>query len=279
MKKALSIFGAILLLISLSACGNSKPGKTSDAMYQIGLNALQTADDYIEGKITGDEAADKLKEYKNQAASQKEKDCEKLGVDSLIGTEFSNNALIESDIYSLYRNVDNIKNDITAMSDVREARDDLAEQLGKKRAETTKTTKTQKTESKYSYDELKEIQDYINTELSVYGFKYGVSVNEREEKVDIYISLKLSYFGAEETFADTVEWAVPIIQQARENYEFDLSKLDVTFLLYTGSLKEDSDAAITYSTSDLSVGLLIDTKTKVTKSFLPYKNIREELCK
>lgn len=144
--------------------------------------------------------------------------------------------------------------------------------------EVKNVAETQKTESKYSYDELKEIQDYINTELSVYGFKYGVSVNEREEKVDIYISLKLSYFGAEETFADTVEWGVPIVKQAQENYEFELSKLDISFLLYSGSLKEDPDAAITYSTSDLSAGLLIDTKTKVTKSSLPYENIREELC-
>ena len=89
---------------------------------------------------------------------------------------------------------------------------------------------------------------------------------------------KLSYFGAEETFADTVEWGVPIVKQAQENYEFELSKLDISFLLYSGSLKEDPDAAITYSTSDLSAGLLIDTKTKVTKSSLPYENIREELC-
>lgn len=131
MKKALSIFGAILLLISLSACGDSKPGKTSDAMYQIGLNALQTADDYIEGKIAGDEAAERLHEYSEQANTQYKKDCEDAGKDTLAGTEFSNDYSINHSISMLQFSISSSSMGGAAMSEVREKCDGLAECLGK----------------------------------------------------------------------------------------------------------------------------------------------------
>lgn len=275
MKKALSVLCVFALLILLCSCG--KPQKTSDTMYQIGINALQTADDYIAGKLTGEKAAKELKEYKNQAETQEEKDCEELGTDTLIGTNLSNNSSIALDIYFLYNEVDGVQNGTSAMSEVREKRDDLAEQLGKKRNAAKKTVSSQKSENKYSYDELKEIKNYISSEMSNYGFKYDIYVNEKDEKITVDIYLKLSYSGAEETFADTAEWAVPIVKQAQEKYKFDFSSLCISFMLYSGSLKGDSDSVITYKTEDLSTGLLIDTKTKIAKSYLSYKDIRKSL--
>lgn len=247
-------------------------------MYQIGINALQAADDYIAGRLTGEEAYIKVKEYNKQADAQKDKDCANLGVKSLFNTELHNDSAIATDISFLYHEIDNVKNGNSAMSDVRERRDNLAEQLGKKRNENKKSEKALKGESKYSYEELKKIQNYINEELLDYGFKYSVFANEREKKIDIYISLDTSYHGAEEIFASTVEWDVPIIKQAQRKYKFEVYEVNISFLLYDGSLENDVDATITYDTNDLVIGTLISTKNNITKSSLPYEEIREILC-
>lgn len=133
MKKATALLCIILMILSLAGCSGGKPDETSDAMYQIGLNALQTADDYIGGKITGDEASEKLDEYKKQAEAQVEEDCKKLGVDSLIGTdsELSNDDFISMDIFNLSYYVFSSARGTAAMSEVQEKRDNLAKNLGK----------------------------------------------------------------------------------------------------------------------------------------------------
>lgn len=131
MKKVLPIFWAVLLVVLFSACGSSKPNKTSDAMYQIGLNALNTADDYIAGKITGDETAERLHEYMGQSDTQYKKDCEDVEKDTLAGTNFSNDYSINHSIAMLYFSTDSSITGETAMSEVKEKRDNLAEHLGK----------------------------------------------------------------------------------------------------------------------------------------------------
>ncbi len=131
MKKALWIFGLVLPLVFLSACGNKKPENTSDAMYQIGLNAVQAADDYIAGKLSGEEAYAKIEEYTSQANAQYNREIQDTNADTLVNTEFSNDTFILFDISSLSYQIMSAKHGSGAMSEVRKSRDKLAESLGK----------------------------------------------------------------------------------------------------------------------------------------------------
>lgn len=130
MKKIITLSLVAILLFSLCSCGG-KPEKTSDAMYQIGTNALATADEYIGGKITGDEAADRLHEYMEQADTQYKKECEDLRQSTLVDTEYSNDGLIEHNVSMLYFSVSSSTRSGAAISEVQEKRDSLADSIGK----------------------------------------------------------------------------------------------------------------------------------------------------
>lgn len=130
MKKIIALSLVALLLLSLCSCGG-KPRKTSDAMYQIGANALTTADDYIEGKITGDEATNHLREYMQQADTQYKKECEDLGQKTLVNTEYSNDFAINHAVSMLYFSVSSSARSGSAMSEIKEKRDSLAASIGK----------------------------------------------------------------------------------------------------------------------------------------------------
>lgn len=129
MKKFTSIILCAVFLLTLCSCGG-KPEDMSDAMYQIGLNALAVADQYIAGEITGDSAADRLDEFYEQATAQIEHDEEIVGSDVLVGTEYWRDSLVSSDIMILGYRVSNARYGSGSMSEVQEARDSLAETLG-----------------------------------------------------------------------------------------------------------------------------------------------------
>lgn len=137
MKRIIAIIGVLIIILSLTGCSGGKPEKTSDAMYQIGLNALQTADDYINGKITGDEAEEIIKNYSAQADAEYEKECKDHDEQSLVGTDASNDTSIMFAISTLSNNIFNanckFKTEIgsVTMSDVRKAKEKLAKTLGK----------------------------------------------------------------------------------------------------------------------------------------------------
>ena len=126
---------ALLLIFSLAAalcsCGGGKPDEMSDAMYQIGKNALGVADQYIAGEITGDDAYDRLEEFYEQAEAQVEYDKEITGSETLAGTEYWRDWLVSTDIMSVMHDVGFAKYGNKAMSEVQESRDSLAETLGK----------------------------------------------------------------------------------------------------------------------------------------------------
>lgn len=133
----------------------------------------------------------------------------------------------------------------------------------------------------YTYDEEKEIKDYISTAMSYYGFNYSIYASEDDGKISVSIYLSRAPGGAEEVFADTVEWAVPIVKQAKEKYQFEIKELRISFSLYQGSLDGDSCGAISYKTEDLTAGLLVNAATKenfFTKNDVPYEQVREYLC-
>lgn len=131
MKKFTSIILCAVFLLTLCSCGGGKPEDMSDAMYQIGLNALATADQYIAGEITGDTAYDRLEEFHKQAEAQVEYDKEITGSETLAGTEYWRDWLVSTDIMSVMHDVGFAKYGSKAMSEVQESRDSLAETLGK----------------------------------------------------------------------------------------------------------------------------------------------------
>ena len=104
-----------------------KPDNTSDAMYQIGINALSVADDYIEGKIMNSEARLRLQELYEQAKKQYDLECEQIKSITLINTKYENDSMIESAISSLYFSVSNA----APMSEITQNRNMLAARIGK----------------------------------------------------------------------------------------------------------------------------------------------------
>lgn len=130
MKRIISAVLLAVVLLSLCSCGG-KPKNVSDAMYQIGENALSVADDYINGSITGENVAERMHEFMKQADAQYKKECKDFGQDTLVGTEYSNDYFINSSISILYFKVSNAKSGNAVMSDVKEARNSLAKHIGK----------------------------------------------------------------------------------------------------------------------------------------------------
>lgn len=131
MKKFTSIILCAVFLLTLCSCGGGKPEDMSDAMYQIGLNALATADQYIAGEITGDDAYDRLEEYYTQAEAQVNYDKEITNSDVLARTEYWRDSLVSTNILTLQMVIGRAKYGDGAMSEVKESRDSLAETLGK----------------------------------------------------------------------------------------------------------------------------------------------------
>lgn len=129
MKRITVLLLIFALAAALCSCGGGKPDDMSDAMYQIGKNALAVADQYIAGEITGDTAYDRLDEYYTQAEAQTEKEMTDLGVDSLYGTEFAGDAHAYLSIFTLKMVVGRAKYGDAAMSEVKEVRDSLAETI------------------------------------------------------------------------------------------------------------------------------------------------------
>lgn len=129
MKKFTSIILCALFLLTLCSCGGGKPEDMSDAMYQIGLNAIATADQYIAGEITGDTAYDKLDEYYEQAKAQEQSEMEELGVSTLFNTKYDADSRVSHYILILQCDVGDAKFGSGPMSDVKESRDNLADCL------------------------------------------------------------------------------------------------------------------------------------------------------
>ncbi len=131
MKRITSLIIFATFLICLVACGG-KPKDMSDGMYQLGLNALAVADQYIAFEIDAIEAQDKLGEIRKLAEKQEKKEEEELGVDYLYGTKYEGDEGIAASILILELSIGNANSNFGdgTMSDVIENRNFLAELLG-----------------------------------------------------------------------------------------------------------------------------------------------------
>lgn len=115
MKKALCAFLCCIILVSCSACGSKRMDGISDDAYRYGLAALETADDYISGKIAGETAKDNLSRVSILA-------------DNCDG---ENDFFVSSNVALLKYAVTAKANGTGTMEEVKEAREDLADILGK----------------------------------------------------------------------------------------------------------------------------------------------------
>ena len=116
MKRLISILLVALLCAGLIACGGP-PSNVTPVIYQLGCNALNAADDYIGGKISSEEAAVKIDEYSSQIDVEMSRNDESTLKDMSIQLKVYS---LSSELYGT-----------PIMSEVMQARDDLAKALGK----------------------------------------------------------------------------------------------------------------------------------------------------
>lgn len=258
MKRIISIALIFALVIALCSCGG-KPERMSDTMYQIGLNALTTTDEYISGKITGEEASERIYEFKEQSDAEYEKvKGGQNGSTSVADTAYVKDFIVSSDLFFLYFAVRDASMGKGAMSDVKERRDDLAETLGKKSSnkEENQTEDTTISDS-YSYEQEMEIKNFIKEKISAYNL--DTFVRESEGGIEMDFNLKRVEKGSEAMFADVLELIKTSVKEAKTTYNFDLSNLRLTFLIYKNEFTEDTSKMITFETNDLQTGTLLNS--------------------
>ena len=117
MKRHFAAILAIVLIFSCTACGSKRVTGISDRAYELGLSALETADDYISGKIDATTAENNLE----RASILIDDD----------GSDGENNILVSSAITLLQISISNKRNGTGTMSSVEEHRERLADLLGK----------------------------------------------------------------------------------------------------------------------------------------------------
>lgn len=130
MRKTSIVIIAFSFVLSLCGCGKSsgKPENTSDGMYEIGLSALETTNDYLENTIDLDSAKNLMDASLRASEAQIKSDEDEVG-DTLYGTEYSNDSFISNKIvlinYELFAKQSGRGTD----KKIAEYRDELAELL------------------------------------------------------------------------------------------------------------------------------------------------------
>ncbi|MDR1246093.1 MAG: hypothetical protein LBK57_03595 [Clostridiales Family XIII bacterium] len=132
--KRIVLLMCVVPVLLFSACNNygKKPENTSDRMYELGILALETIDDYLDGKIEIEEADKLLEQIDSSATSQRESDLKTLDSETLVGTEYANDDLIESYIYFAQHAVSERIWISGTKKDIIESRNDLADRLNEK---------------------------------------------------------------------------------------------------------------------------------------------------
>lgn len=114
MKKILCTFLCCVIVLGCSACGSTRMEGISDKAYEYGLAALETADDFVAGKIDADTAQENLRRVS-------------ILVD---GCDGENDPLVASGIWSIEFAIYQKGNGTGTMAAVEEKIDNLAELLG-----------------------------------------------------------------------------------------------------------------------------------------------------
>lgn len=123
MKKIISLSLVALLVFSLTACGDPKVSKKA---ISCGTKALEVADDYIDETIDANKAREKLDELKSEMeyVDDMSQDDENKAGDFSVQSGLS---VLSSAILN-----DSITDDDKSYLKVKDARDNLAKDIGKK---------------------------------------------------------------------------------------------------------------------------------------------------
>lgn len=124
MKKVITILLTFIVISTLFAGCNSKPDNVSQQMYEYGMEALNVADDYLNGEITISAAESELNTIKEQSSAISK------DIDYNSNYKYKKDVLVNSSINSLYFEIstgsflDNVSNE-----EIQEKRDSLAKCL------------------------------------------------------------------------------------------------------------------------------------------------------
>ena len=134
MKKKI---GALLLcgMLSFTAIGCSGEKETaslSAEMKELGIAAVETADDFLDGNITGDAAMERLENNHSIAKMHYERELEEDGSDTLSGTGYWEDISIPVYISSLEISIRKKDNGTGTDEKILEDRNKLAEIVDKK---------------------------------------------------------------------------------------------------------------------------------------------------
>ena len=134
MRKFFSFLLVFGIFCSATACGGASggiPDNMSEKMYEIGLAALEIADEYFDGGIDLETARKRIDASFTSADSQYKKDQEEVG-DSLIGTKYSNDYFIHHELTMLSYELLAKSHGTGTNKDITSARNDLAKHLNEK---------------------------------------------------------------------------------------------------------------------------------------------------
>lgn len=133
MKKILIfLFCGIFILISNGCSGGGRVTDLSEEMKGLGIAAVETTDDFLDGNITGDEAIERLENNYSSANQHYEKELEEAGSDTLVGTDYWKDSTVPTYILSLKMSVGEKNKGTGTSEEVIEDRNKLAEIIGKK---------------------------------------------------------------------------------------------------------------------------------------------------
>lgn len=123
-KKVVSLFVLGMATLILVSCGNTggKPEDMNEEIYNYGVSAVETTEEYLNADITADEADNKMDNLEQSANS--------IETDEMIdkSVQSSINLLAAQFRTISYNSIDDNISD-SDLNDLRDARDDLKETL------------------------------------------------------------------------------------------------------------------------------------------------------
>lgn len=127
------IIVAIILIFAIFLPRIDNDIKASDKMITLGIAALETVDDYLDGKITLEEASSRMSGTKFSAEYQSDRDLDELNADTVIGTKYSDNSSIDHHIFFLDYRLFEIESGVGTKAELIDERNELADLLHKKK--------------------------------------------------------------------------------------------------------------------------------------------------
>lgn len=220
MKRAISLLLFAVIILSMAACNSSTEPKRplSDAHYKYGTKALEIVDNYLDFTISVSDAYKQIDDLYSSANALPtvEKDD-----DTYFGNSF-----VEHDVMMIRYELSDISSGRGSYEDLKEKRDDLAEELGL----ITRPHEMQSMrETTMPYEQQQEISGLIKKVFSgaesVYMFDMG------EDVYDLSV-----YFESSDKalFADCLKALIDAAKLIETHYDFSFTNISLTFTYSSG---------------------------------------------